>query len=251
MIESDRLRRRPSGRAGFARASVCNDRSSGGNEPDAIEAVVFDLDGLLVDSEQLWDEVREELTRERGGRWHDRAQKDMMGMSSVEWSRYMHEELGLSESPEELSAEVVRGMEARYRERVPLLPGAREAVERIAARWPLGLASSSNRPLIDFVLEVSGLAPFFRATVSSEEVARGKPAPDVYLEAARRLGVDPTRSAAIEDSHNGILSAAAAGMRVVAIPNRRFPPGEEALAKADVVLESLDELTPDVLTRLG
>jgi HAD superfamily hydrolase (TIGR01509 family) len=216
-----------------------------------IDAVVFDLDGLLLDSEQLWDEVREDLTRERGGRWHNRAQADMMGMSSVEWSRYMHEELGLHESPEELSAEVVRRMEARYRDRLPLLPGAREAVERIAARWPLGLASSSNRPLIDLALEASGLTGIFRATVSSEEVERGKPAPDVYRAAARRLGVDPALAVAIEDSHNGILSADAAGMRVVAIPNRRFPPGEEALAKADVALESLEELTPAAIDRLG
>jgi HAD superfamily hydrolase (TIGR01509 family) len=216
-----------------------------------IEAVVFDLDGLLVDSEQLWDEAREALARERGGRWHDRAQADMMGMSSLEWSRYMHDRIGLRESPKEISAEVVRRMEALYRERLPLLPGAREAVERLAARWPLGLASSSNRPLIDLTLELSEMAPYFRATVSSEEVARGKPAPDVYLEAARRLGVDTSRSAAIEDSHNGILSAAGAGMRVVAIPNRRFPPGDDALARADVVLDSLDDLTPETVSRLG
>jgi HAD superfamily hydrolase (TIGR01509 family) len=195
--------------------------------------------------------VREELTRERGGRWHAHAQADMMGMSSTEWSRYMHEELGLSESPEELSEEVVRRMEARYRGQLPLLPGAREAVERVAARWPLGLASSSNRPLIDLALEVSGLAERFRTTVSSEEVERGKPAPDVYLEAARRLGVDPARAVAVEDSHNGILSAAAAGMRVIAIPNRRFPPGEDALAFADVVLNSLDDLTPEAVTPPG
>jgi HAD superfamily hydrolase (TIGR01509 family) len=216
-----------------------------------IEAVVFDLDGLLLDSEQVWDEVREELVRERGGRWHDRAQKDMMGMSSPEWSRYMHEQLGLTASPEEIAAEVVRRMEARYRERLPIVPGAREAVERLAARWPLGLASSSNRPLIDLALDVSGLASYFRTTVSSEEVARGKPAPDVYLEAAKRLGVDPANAAAIEDSHNGILSAAAAGMSVVTIPNRRFPAGDEALQQADVVLDSLDDLTPEVVTRLG
>lgn len=211
-----------------------------------IDAVVFDLDGVLLDSEQIWDEAREELARERGGRWHDRAQRDMMGMSSPEWSRYMHDVIGLREPPEEINLEVVRRIERRYRERLPLLPGAREAVERLAARWPLGLASSSNRPLIDLVLDVSGLAPFFRATVSSEEVARGKPAPDVFLEAAQRLGVAASRAAVVEDSRNGILAGRAAGMRVVAVPNAHFPPGEEALAAADVVLGSLDELTPSV-----
>ena len=212
-----------------------------------IDAVVFDLDGVLLDSEQLWDEAREELARDRGGRWHERAQRDMMGMSSREWSRYMHDVIGLREPPEEISAEVVRRMERRYRERLPLLPGAVEAVVRLAARWPLGLASSSNRPLIDLVLEVSELGRFFRATVSSEEVARGKPAPDVFLEAARRLDVAPERVAVVEDSENGILAGRAAGMRVVAIPNAHFPPGAEALAAADVVLASLDELTTDVV----
>jgi HAD superfamily hydrolase (TIGR01509 family) len=128
-----------------------------------------------------------------------------------------------------------------------VIPGAKEAVERIAARWPLGLASSSNRELIDLVLELLGVAHLFRATVSSEEVARGKPAPDVYLEAARRLGIDPARAAAVEDSHNGILAARAAGMRVVAIPNDRFPPGEDALAAADVVLASPAELTAETV----
>jgi HAD superfamily hydrolase (TIGR01509 family) len=210
-----------------------------------IDAIVFDLDGLLLDSEQLWDEVREELARERGGRWSERAQADMMGMSSPEWSRYMHDVVGLSESPDEIAEEVVRRMEARYRERLPLIPGARVAVERLAARWPLALASSSNRPLIDLALETGGLAPFFAATVSSEEVASGKPAPDVYLEAVRRLEVDPGRAAAIEDSRNGIRSAHAAGLRVVAIPNAHFPPDADSLALADLVLDSLADLTPE------
>ncbi|MGB2952945.1 MAG: HAD family phosphatase [Gaiellaceae bacterium] len=212
-----------------------------------IEAVVFDLDGVLLDTEQVWDEVREELTRERGGHWHAAAQRDMMGMSSPEWSRYMHERLGVPDPPEEISAEVVRRLEQRYRKRLPLIPGAREAVKRLGARWPLGLASSSNRELIDLALELMGVDSLFSATVSSEEVERGKPAPDVYLEAARRLGVEPTASAAIEDSHNGIRSANAAGMRVVAIPNTHFPPDPEALALADVVLGSLDELTPETV----
>jgi HAD superfamily hydrolase (TIGR01509 family) len=209
-----------------------------------IEAVVFDLDGVLLDSEQIWDEVREQLARERGGRWHEGAQRAMMGMSSTEWSQYMHDEIGLPESPDEISAEVVRRLEEQYRQHLPLLDGAVEAVERLAARWPLGIASSSNREVIDLVLELSGLALFFKVTVSSEEVARGKPAPDVYLEAARRLGVAPERSAAIEDSENGIRAAKAAGMRVVAIPNPHFPPDPEALEQADVTLRSLAELSP-------
>jgi HAD superfamily hydrolase (TIGR01509 family) len=212
-----------------------------------IEAVVFDLDGVLLDSEQVWDEVREELVKERGGRWHDRAQTEMMGMSSVEWSRYMHDELGLPEPPEEISAEVVRRLDEVYRKRLPLIDGAHEAVERLAARWPLGLASSSNREVIDLVLDLSGLARFFRVTVSSEEVPRGKPAPDVYLEAARGLGVLSERCAAVEDSDNGIRSAKSAGMRVIAIPNQHYPPGDEALALADVTLGSLAELTPSIV----
>jgi HAD superfamily hydrolase (TIGR01509 family) len=210
-----------------------------------ISAVVFDLDGVLVDSEQLWDEVREDLARERGGRWHDGAQADMMGMSSPEWSRYMHEVIGLAESPEEINAEVVRRLLARYERELPLLPGAVAAVERLARRWPLGVASSSNREVIEAVLEDAGLTGSFRAVVSSEEVERGKPAPDVYLEAARRLEADPKRCAAVEDSRNGIRSAHAAGMRVIAIPNLHYPPSDDALALADLVLRSLDGLTPE------
>jgi HAD superfamily hydrolase (TIGR01509 family) len=214
-----------------------------------IEAVVFDLDGVILRTEELWDEVREKLARERGGRYDERAQRAMMGMSSREWSRFMHEELGVPAPPEAISAEVVRRMIARYRERLPLIPGAREAVERLASRWPLAVASSSNRELIDAALELSGLAPFFRVTVSSEEVARGKPAPDVYLEAARQLEVEAARCAAVEDSQNGIRSARAAGMRVIAIPNPTFPPDEETLQQADVVLRSIEELDIDEIER--
>jgi HAD superfamily hydrolase (TIGR01509 family) len=212
-----------------------------------IEAVVFDLDGVLLDTEQLWDEARRQVAEEKGLPWPEDAQRAMMGMSSREWSRYMHDVIGVSEPPEEISTEVVRRLEALYRERLPLVPGAIEAVQRMAARWPLGIASSSNRPLIDLFLELTGTRNLFRATVSSEEVARGKPAPDVYLEVARRLGVQASSCAAIEDSENGIRSAVAAGMRVVAIPNRAFPPSQEALALASMVLESLDELEPAVV----
>jgi HAD superfamily hydrolase (TIGR01509 family) len=209
-----------------------------------IDAVVFDLDGIIVDSEHVWDDARQALAEERGGRWHEQASRDMMGMSSIEWSRYMRDVVGLREEPEEISAEVVRRLEDRYRRELPLIPGAEQAVESLAARWPLALASSSNRELIDLVLESSGLGRYFTASVSSEEVARGKPAPDVFLEAARRLGVEPTHCAAVEDSENGILAAKAAGMRTIAIPNPHYPPHEDALAAADVVLASIEELTP-------
>jgi HAD superfamily hydrolase (TIGR01509 family) len=168
----------------------------------------------------------------------------MMGMSSTEWSRYMHDVIGLPESPAEISAEVVRRMQERYAAELPVLDGAVDAVRRLAATFRLGLASSSNRPLIDAALAGMGLAELFEATVSSEEVARGKPAPDVYLEAARRLGVAPERCAAVEDSANGIRAARAAGMRVLALPNRRYPPPADALALADAVLGSLEELSP-------
>jgi HAD superfamily hydrolase (TIGR01509 family) len=212
-----------------------------------IEAVVFDLDGVLLDTEELWDEARREIAEERGGRWQPDAQRAMMGMSSPEWSRYMHDVIGLPDPPERISEEVVERLAELYRRRLPLVDGAVEAVQRIGAHWPLGIASSSNRPLIDLFLELTGTQQFFRATVSSEEVAHGKPAPDVYLEAATRLEVAPNRCAAIEDSENGIRSARSAGMRVVAIPNRVFPPGQEAVALADVVLDSLDELTPEAI----
>jgi HAD superfamily hydrolase (TIGR01509 family) len=214
------------------------------------EAVVFDLDGVLLDTEEVWDEARRQIAEERGGRWPEDAQRAMMGMSSPEWSRYMHDVVGVADPPEEISAEVVARLEALYRERLPLVPGALGAVRRIGDRWPLAIASSSNRPLIDLFLELTSTGELFRATVSSEEVAYGKPAPDVYLEAARRLGVAPTSCTAIEDSENGIRSAAAADMRVIAIPNRTFPPSDDTIAFADVSLGSLDELGPEVVEKL-
>ena len=213
----------------------------------SVAAVVFDLDGVLLQSEEVWDEVREIYVRERGGRYDSEVQRAMMGMSSPEWSRYLHESAGVPDEPGPISDEVVRRMLASYERQLPLLPGAADAVRRVAARYPLAVASSSNRPLIDAVLELSGLTQLFRDTVSSEEVAHGKPAPDVYVEAARRLAVPADRCAAVEDSHGGIRSAKAAGMRVVAIPNPTYPPDDEALALANVTIDSLDGLTPELI----
>jgi HAD superfamily hydrolase (TIGR01509 family) len=189
-----------------------------------IRTVIFDLDGVLIDSEERWARAKEDLVRETGGRWKPEASHAMLGMSSPEWSRYLQEELGVPLAPEEINDAVVARMLEDYRRDLPLIAGARDAVQRLAARWPLALASSSNREVIDVVLQASGLADAFDATVSSEEVARGKPAPDVYLEAATRLGVAPGDAAAVEDSTNGLLAALAAGMAVVATPNRSRPP---------------------------
>ena len=211
------------------------------------EAVVFDLDGVLLQSEEVWDAVRERYVREAGGRYDEEVQRAMMGMSAPEWSRYLHEEAGVRQDPEDINRAVVERMLEAYRSELPLLPGAVEAVRRTAESFPLGLASSSNREIFEAVLDLAGIADCFGATVSSEEVARGKPAPDVYLEAARRLGVEPERCTAVEDSHAGIRSAKSAGMRVVATPNASYPPDDEALELADGVVGSLDELTVGVL----
>ena len=212
-----------------------------------IDAVVFDMDGVIVDSEQVWDDVRQTYTREVGGTFTEEATRAMMGMSSPEWSRYMSESLGVPGTPEQINADIVARMLERYGQEPPLIPGATDAVRRIAARWPLAIASSSNRELIDMVLHAAGLHSLFQVTVSSEEVAHGKPAPDVYLEAAARLGVEPGRCTAIEDSQAGIRSAKGAGMWVVAVPNPHFPPDDEALAQADVVLDSIDKVWPETI----
>jgi HAD superfamily hydrolase (TIGR01509 family) len=216
-----------------------------------IGAVVFDLDGLLLQSEEIWDEVRRELAAAAGRPWPADATRAMMGMSAPEWSRYLRDVVGLPGTPERISEQVVAGLLERYARRLPWIAGAREAVERIAAYWPLALATSSNREIVEVVLEAGALHRYFAVAVSSEEVAHGKPAPDVYLEAAGRLAMPPAHCAAVEDSSNGLRAAAAASMRVIAIPNPAHPPEPDALALADVVLDSLDELTPAAIEPRG
>ncbi len=210
-----------------------------------LEAVVFDLDGVLVDSESAWDAARRELVAESGGSWRASASTDMLGMSAREWSRYLRDELGVPLDPVDIDDRVVARLLAGYERGLPLLPGAVAAVRRLAAVWPLGLASSANRPVIDAVLAAAGLVECFSVTVSADEVEHGKPAPDVYLLAAELLAVEPGRAAAVEDSTNGLRSAAAAAMGVIAAPNRDFPPAADALALASLVVGSLEELTPE------
>lgn len=216
----------------------------------AFEAVVFDCDGVLIDSEPVWERVRRKFVADHGGRWAKDAQDRMMGMSTAEWSAYMSEDFGLRLSPRQVADQVIEAMAAEYQTHLPLLPGAVDAVRALSARWPLAVASSAPRSLIEAVLDAAALRCAFRAAVSSEEVARGKPAPDVYLEAANRLGITPATCVAVEDSSNGLRAASAAGMTVIAVPRPEYPPAEDALQKARLVMDSLTSLTPATIESL-
>jgi HAD superfamily hydrolase (TIGR01509 family) len=217
----------------------------------SIEAVIFDLDGVIVDSEPAWERVRRQVVAENGGRWLPDAQRRLMGMSTAEWSRYLSDDLDVGLAPDQIAAAVIDRMSAGYRDHVPLLPGAVGAVRRMAQRWPVGLASSSPPALINAALDGAGLAGLFAAVVSTEQVAHGKPAPDVYLTVLDRLGFGPQRCAAVEDSSNGLRSAAAAGLHVIAVPHHRYPPDEAALRAAGLVLTGLADLTVDAVCRLA
>jgi HAD superfamily hydrolase (TIGR01509 family) len=216
----------------------------------SISAIVLDLDGVIVDTEEVWDRERRAYVEEHGGTWTDAATRAMQGMSSAEWSRYLTEELDAQGEPEQASRAVAQGVVAEIQRELPLLPGAVRAVNALATSYPLALASSANREVIDAVLDAAGITERFIATVSSEEVENGKPQPDVYLEAASRLGVDPTACVAVEDSSNGLRSAHAAGMVVIATPNHAFPPAPDALALARVVVDGIKDVTPELVTSL-
>ncbi|HKX66484.1 MAG TPA: HAD family phosphatase [Intrasporangium sp.] len=218
---------------------------------DGVQAVVFDLDGVLVDSEGIWDEVRRGLAAEHDRAWPDDATDRMMGMSTQEWSTYLVDTVGVPGPAPDVAQTVIARMADRYREHLPLLPGAVEAVRRLAQRWPLGLASSSPRRLIDAVLAAANLTDNFRVTMSTEQVEEGKPSPLVYLAVARHLDVAPETVVAIEDSSNGLRSASGAGMHLIAVPRPAFPPAPDALSLADAVLEHLDDVTVDLVASLA
>ena len=211
------------------------------------EWVIFDLDGTLVESEQIWRDVRRDFVIKHGGRWHDGAQATMIGMRTAEWARYIHDDLGVALDAKVIIEDVVTGVIARLSSGIPLLPGAQAALERLAGAFTLGLATSANSAVAKTVLAKTGWDKFFAIVVSADEVARGKPAPDVYVRAVELLNADATRTAAVEDSANGIRSAHAARLAVVAIPNHEFPPDESALSLASCVLPTLDDLGSDTI----
>lgn len=215
-----------------------------------VAAVVFDLDGVLINSEPIWTSVRKDFVAREGGVWQSDAQRRMVGMSTAEWSLYMSTALQVPLPPSEIGFRIVDAMCQRYGDRPPLVDGAAEAVRALATRWPLAMASSSPRLLIDRVLKGSDLGALIRVSVSSEEVERGKPAPDVYWRAADRLGVRPQACVAIEDSRNAVCSALAANMRVIAIPDPDFPLGQRLRKRVSKSLTSIRELTVALVDRL-
>ena len=215
-----------------------------------VAAVVFDLDGVIIDTEGVWEEVRRAYVAEHGRSFLPDSQQRMMGMSTPEWSRHLAEDVGVGLPAERVAADVLDRMAQRYRAALPLIPGSVDVVRRIAAAYPVALASSSARVLIDQVLVTAGLTGVFRVTLSTEEVPRGKPAPDVYLAAVERLGLTPEVCVAVEDSSNGLRAAAAAGLAVVCVPHGVYPPAPDALAQADLVVGTIAELTPEAVGRL-
>jgi len=215
-----------------------------------VSAVIFDLDGVIIDSEPVWEEVRRGFVAENGGRWLPDSQRRLMGMSTAEWAQYLAEELAVPMPAERVAANVVALMVARYDASLPLIPGAVEALRRVGARWPLGLASSSPRRLIDTVLERAGLAGTFAVTISTEEVARGKPSSDVYLAVAKKLEVAPRDCVAVEDSSNGIRAAVGAGIRTIALERPEYPVDPDARAGSVLTLTSIESLTVEVVAAL-
>jgi HAD superfamily hydrolase (TIGR01509 family) len=215
-----------------------------------VDAVVFDLDGVLIDSEPVWERVRRGYVDKYGGTWQPDTQHRLMGMSTGEWARYLSGELGVRRTPDEVARDVVDQMAAAYAEWVPLVPHAVDVVRALAGRWPLGLATSAPARLIDVVLAAADLTGAFRVTLSTEGVPHGKPAPDVYATVARRMAVDPARCVAVEDSSNGVRSAAAAGMRVIAVPHERYPLAPDAADRAALTVRTIAEVTPEVVAAL-
>ena len=216
-----------------------------GPTPLPVAAVVFDMDGVLIDSEVIWRRVRDAYAAEVGRGWSDDDQAAMMGLSTPDWSTRMRQRLGITHlSAAALADEIVRRVARAYADDVPVRPGAAAALEALAARWPLALASGSPRPLLDAAMAATGFARHFKSLLSGDEVVHGKPHPEIYLRTLDRLGVPASRAVGIEDSANGLRALRAAGMRAIATPCPEFPLPPEALALAQAHLDSLEALTP-------
>lgn len=215
-----------------------------------IEAIIFDMDGLLIDSEPVWDKARGIMAAEAGIDWNTDDHKAVMGVSTHEWVSYMTARLKLDMSPESLEKHIVDQMVSLYEQQIPYFPGAVEAVALSADHYITGLASGSPRGLIDTVTGDKALKGKFNAIISGDQVENGKPSPDIYLAVTEMLGVAPSKCVCLEDSGNGILAGKNAGLKVIAVPDSRFSPSMEKLNQADVILASLSEFSLRTLEQL-
>lgn len=206
-----------------------------------LKAVIFDLDGLLVDSEPVWFKVRTEMFGRYGMTWTHDDQKALMGRNTQSWIDYVHDKLGGKLSKREVETQTVEAMAGSYRKHeVRIMPGAEIALEQSSKQFIVGLASGSPYVLIEAALKANGWAKYFSRILSSDDVPQGKPSPDVYVEIMKRMGVQPYESVVVEDSGSGILAGKAAGALVIAIPNERLMPAKEALDSANIVIRSLE-----------
>ncbi|MGH7763056.1 MAG: HAD family hydrolase [Candidatus Dormibacteraceae bacterium] len=216
----------------------------------AVKAVLFDLDGVLIDSEPVWERVRRDFVERRGGHWSSELQTMMQGVNTATWAAALSQQLGGDDAPAILAEQVIAAMASSYRRVLPRIEGAAAAVRKLSGRFRLGLASGSPRSLIVLALQLTELTERFEVFLSADEVDRGRPSPDPYLELARRLALPPSQCVAVEDSANGLWSAIAAGMRVIAIPRGDHVPDEATLASAAAVLRDISGLTPSLLESL-
>lgn len=215
-----------------------------------IEAVIYDMDGVLVDSEVYWDKSRIEFARDRGLVWTDEFQRLAMGRSTVGWARVMQEKLALDEPIDAIIAEMKARVIAHYEARMPARPGALESVAHIKRHFRVGLASGSPTDIIKAVLRITGLDQLFEVMIYGDEAPRGKPAPDIYLEALKQLGVAPAVSLGIEDSANGLRSLRAAGMFAVAAPSPDYPLPDDVLALAHAHITTLEDFNVNLIRRI-
>lgn len=205
------------------------------------------MDGLLIDSEPVWNAARSQMAAEHGVSWTRDDHFNVMGVSTVEWIQYMVDRIGLTMPPDQVEETVIGHMVAMYEDGIPFRPHAVEKVQWMASLYPSCIASGSPRQLIDIVAQDRRIAPYLEFTLAADEVGRGKPHPDIYLETARRLGIEPQHCLCIEDSPFGILSGARAGMKVIGIPDPEMPLSAEQSQHAHLILRSLAHLTPEAL----
>lgn len=215
-----------------------------------IEAVIFDMDGVLVDSEGYWGQSREEFARDRGKLWTEAFQREAMGRSTVGWAQVMKDRLDLSESVDDIIAEMKQRVIAHYEERLPVRPGALEAVQLASEHFRVGLASGSPTEIIKRVMQLTGLDQIFETMVYGDTIPQGKPAPDIYLEAMKRLNVQPAVTAGIEDSANGVRALHAAGMAIIAAPGPGYPLPDDVLALADAHITSMESFSLDLIASI-